>query len=631
LFFYYSVCFAALYFFINCVSIAWIVCVFLVAQEFYRAEVVVNIQRRLAAAAAGSGSNREGGAGAGLLLPTSTLNAASAPTTAPGKFTLVGGSSRNNNSSGKATATAKEAAASASTAAAAAAAAAATPAVSDFTPLNLGQIGVGKAAGAGRKKGTAAGSGTGATGTAAGGSDQASQPQPQRQKAQAQREEKLSPAEVQDRDDKKRLSCVIKIFDATLGHLRLLLQAGLECLLGLQAHQQQQGDYASAYASAYAAAAGSGGANTGAGRAPQPPPSLVLLLDLGKDPRYVSSRVGSSLLCPFHALGVYFVVEAYLFPSEQHFQQLHQALLAAAAPASVAATTSGSHGHHHHHQQQQQQQLRAGKLGKGNPSSASFSASSGSGAGAGAGAGSAGQVAVADIEDAMLRASRRRHNRFGGVLGEGGHFEHIVGAYKEHFLAVGSEMHATGAATATAMGSAKHGHGLTVMPAAIYRPTVTACALRLKLDTICALVEKFESKQKKLSAYLLNRGSMSKYAFAERFRPKLSRLLDPNGGMQAMVTVDHPYHQGSGPASACASSLLHSLLVHLRRLGLRVGDRPHQLQGATKGFQQQHFLDPALAVGLCNNLGIPFAVALRVPGDVSSFDNKRDIAVTITV
>jgi hypothetical protein len=431
---------------------------------------------------------------------------------------------------------------------------------------------------------------------------------------------------VQDRDDKKRMSCVIKIFDATLGHLRLLLQAGLECLLGLQA-QQQQGDYASPYATA----AGSGGASTGAGRAPQPPPSLVLLLDLGKDPRYVSSRVGSSLLCPFHALGVYFVVEAFLFPSEQHFQQLHQALLsaAAAAPASVVATTSGSHGHHHHHhqQQQQQQQLRAGKLGKGNPSSASFSASAGSGVGAGV----AGQVSVADIEDAMLRASRRRHNRFGGVLGEGGHFEHIVGAYKEHFLAVGSEMHATGAAAATAAASGKHGHGHTVVPAAIYRPTVTACALRLKLDTICALVEKFESKQKKLSAYLLNRGSMSKYAFAERFRPKLSRLLDPNGGMQALVTVDHPYHQGSGPASACASGLLHSLLVHLRRLGLRVGDRPHQLQGATKGFQQQHFLDPALAVGLCNNLGIPFAVALRVPGDVSSFASKRDIAVTITV
>ena len=91
------------------------------------------------------------------------------------------------------------------------------------------------------------------------------------------------------------------------------------------------------------------------------PSSLMVIVDLGKDPRYISTRAGSSMLCPFHSKGVYFVLESYLLPSEQFIQQ---------------------------HLQQ------TGKDKAGVPVDPSL----------------------------LLRCSRRRHNRFGGVLGEGGHF-----------------------------------------------------------------------------------------------------------------------------------------------------------------------------------------------------------------
>ena len=122
------------------------------------------------------------------------------------------------------------------------------------------------------------------------------------------------------------------------------------------------------------------------------------------------------MLCPFHSKGVYFVLESYLLPSEQFIQQ---------------------------HLQQ------TGKDKAGVPVDPSL----------------------------LLRCSRRRHNRFGGVLGEGGHFEHLVEAYRDHFQDVNG-------------------------------PTNPAAA-----SVLCA-----ELGQQKIADHILIRGSTAKYHFIDRFR-----------------------------------------------------------------------------------------------------------------
>ena len=136
-------------------------------------------------------------------------------------------------------------------------------------------------------------------------------------------------------------------FDSAVTHLRQLVKAGLNCLYGMQQYINSS------------------------------PSSLMVIVDLGEDPRYISTPASSSMLCPFHSKGVYFVIESYLFPSEQFMQQ---------------------------HLQQ---------TGKD-------------------------KASIPVDPSLLLRCSRRRHNRFGGVLGEGGHFEHPVEAYRDHFQDVGS-------------------------------------------------------------------------------------------------------------------------------------------------------------------------------------------------
>jgi hypothetical protein len=138
-------------------------------------------------------------------------------------------------------------------------------------------------------------------------------------------------------------------------------------------------------------------------------------------------------------------------------------------------------------------------------------------------------------------------------------------------------------------------------------PTVTACALRLKPDVITQLITKYEARQRKIADHLLNRGTSNKYHFAERFRGNLTEFLESAGGLDALLAVDAV---GSKDMAVGANTLaLQSVLLLLRRHGIRVSDRPHQLQGASQGFQQH--LEPSLAATLCAELGVPFVVILH--------------------
>jgi hypothetical protein len=139
-------------------------------------------------------------------------------------------------------------------------------------------------------------------------------------------------------------------------------------------------------------------------------------------------------------------------------------------------------------------------------------------------------------------------------------------------------------------------------------PTVTACALRLKPDVITQLITKYEARQRKIADHLLNRGTSNKYHFAERFRGNLTEFLESAGGLDALLAVDAVV--GSKDTAVGVNTLaLQSVLLLLRRHGIRVSDRPHQLQGASQGFQQH--LEPSLAATLCAELGVPFVVILH--------------------
>lgn len=363
-----------------------------------------------------------------------------------------------------------------------------TSAISDFTQLDLAHIGEKKQSG--RKKDTqTASAGIGKPPTVP--------------VAKIAHVEEI-PAADTFKEDRRRIRTIIKTFDSALSHLRQLVKAALNCMYGTQ--QAQQNNPATIH-----------GATA----------SLLLIVDLGKDPRYISSRAGSSMLCPFHAKGMYFVVEAYLFPSEQFMQQQLQ----------VAKDKGKS-------------------LGTQDP-------------------------------ELLLRCSRRRHNRFGGVLGEGGHFEHLVEAYRDHFQQVGS-----------GDGDASH----LVRP-----PPVTACALRLKLDVITQLIVKYESRQRRVVDHLQNRANSSKYHFVNRFSSNLSDFLDFSCSLDALLAVE----QAGGGVSG-VSTTLQSMLLLLRRHGIRASDRPHQLHGASHSLSDHIAqLDSVAATALCTDLGIPFVVILH--------------------
>jgi hypothetical protein len=231
------------------------------------------------------------------------------------------------------------------------------PVASDFSQLNFDHIGKKQAKGG--KKAPAAGTvqpGSAVTaGRSARGASAANTTGGAAGIAQG-----VPPSAEEDafKEERKRIRNIIKTFDGAITHLRALIKAGLNCLYGIQHSGHGAGS--------------SGGLSTGVGTSSQ----LLLIVDLGKDPRYISSRAGSSMLCPFHARGVYFVIESYLFPSEQYIEQQLQG--AREKGLTVGATDSAL----------------------------------------------------------LLRCCRRRHNRFGGVLGEAGHFEHLVDTYREHFTLV---------------------------------------------------------------------------------------------------------------------------------------------------------------------------------------------------
>lgn len=296
----------------------------LFSQEFYRCEVIVDIQRRLA-----SGT-------------TATTASTAAHSAKAAEKILV------------AAATEK------------------VPAVSDFRQLNLDHIGK-KQSFIGKKGAT----GLGAAASERGGRSGVTSAAPAggaASKGAMNKAASADKAQAEDdpfREERKRIRMIIKTFDGALTHLRALIKAGLNCLYGIQQHS-------------VAAAAGAG-SGLGIGGSS----NLLLIVDLGKDPRYISSRAGSSMLCPFHARGVYFVIESYLFPSEQYLeQQLQQ---------------------HHKKADKKQPTKQASAKEKG---------------------------LSAQDPALLLRCCRRRHNRFGGVLGEAGHFEHLVDAYREHFTQV---------------------------------------------------------------------------------------------------------------------------------------------------------------------------------------------------
>jgi hypothetical protein len=306
-------------------------------QEFYRCEVIVDLQRRLASGST-TGTAVKAASAEGTVISTATTPRADT----------------------------KGAVKNAAAATAPAPAPAPAPVASDFSQLNFDHIGK-KQAKSGKKAPAAGAAQPGRTATAGRGGRGASAANTTGGAAGIAQGVTAPAEEDAFKEERKRIRNIIKTFDGAITHLRALIKAGLNCLYGIQHSGVSSGS------------SGTGGLSCGVGASSQ----LLLIVDLGKDPRYISSRAGSSMLCPFHARGVYFVIESYLFPSEQYIEQQLQG--AREKGLTVGATDSAL----------------------------------------------------------LLRCCRRRHNRFGGVLGEAGHFEHLVDAYREHFTQVSVQRNMT--------------------------------------------------------------------------------------------------------------------------------------------------------------------------------------------
>ena len=223
-------------------------------------------------------------------------------------------------------------------------------------------------------------------------------------------------------DDRKLIRSVVKSFDASVNHLRAVIQAAERCL-DLQRGCKDASTTRVASMS-----------------------SLLVVLDLGQDPRFTPITDGSSC---FHEKGLYFVVEAYLFPSEQYLQQLQK----------VNSPSGGL-----------------------------------------------------PEQGLMTRCRRRRHVGCGGIIGEGGHFDHLINTHRAFYESTGL-------------------HPAVPNHSSQSRRSVVACGLRLNLDRVVDFMTKYEMRQSKISNMRKSKSNnvmnqLAKYSFVDRFRNDVSVILD---------------------------------------------------------------------------------------------------------
>lgn len=305
--------------------------------------------------------------------------------------------------------------------------------------------------------------------------------------------------------DRKWIRSVVKSFDASVNHLRAVVQSVDRCLhLPRRAFKDIDASL------------------------------LLVALDLGQDPRH-SSCTGGGSSC-FHGKGLYFVVEAYLFPSEQFLQQLK---------GMTKEEGGGS----------------------------SFGES-----------------------DLLTRCRRRRSAGCGGIVAEGGHFDHLINAHRAVYASTGMHVSAH-----------------SEQQQQLSRRPLVACGLRLNLDRVVSLIAKYEMRQSKISSMRRSKSNsvvsqLAKYSFIDRFRSDLSAVLE--SGRDA-VDVDVLVRDADRHGSCPPSPAVLSALALLRSCGVRATSMLHQLSCSVAATDHASSAEEA-----CSKMGIPLLCVVQSEASV---------------
>lgn len=310
--------------------------------------------------------------------------------------------------------------------------------------------------------------------------------------------------------DRKWIRSVVKSFDASVNHLRAIVQSADHCL-HLPRRAFKDIDVSTPLTSSL----------------------LLVALDLGQDPRH-SSCTGGGSSC-FHSKGLYFVVEAYLFPSEQFLQQLKGMTREEGGGSSVGES------------------------------------------------------------DLLTRCRRRRSAGCGGIVAEGGHFDHLINAHRVVYASTG--MHV----------SAQSEQQL------LSRRPVVACGLRLNLDRVVSLIAKYEMRQSKINSMRRSKSNsvvsqLAKYSFIDRFRSDLSAVLESG---QDAVDVDVLVRDADRPGSCPPSPAVLSVLALLRSCGVRATSMLHQLSCSIAATDHASSAEEA-----CSQMGIPLLCVVQSEASV---------------
>lgn len=199
---------------------------------------------------------------------------------------------------------------------------------------------------------------------------------------------------------------------------------------------------------------------------------------------------------------------------------------------------------------------------------------------------------------------KKRHKGSGGIVAEGGQFDHLINAYRKYLYNTAGNKSTTQNRNANTM-------------------SVAAVGVRFKLDNILSIILKFETRQAKLQKTLLsNKSSKAKGNTTADLSTQMNaitlRSLLHAGQVPDVLVVSAALREKDpyAPSAASRDSVYQSVDIHegyspavtavtpviqqLRSAGLRASSGVHQLQGFV----------PSTAYSLCCKLGIPYLIVV---------------------
>ena len=183
-----------------------------------------------------------------------------------------------------------------------------------------------------------------------------------------------------------------------------------------------------------------------------------------------------------------------------------------------------------------------------------------------------------------VNLSKRRHKGMGGILAEGGHYEHLINAYKKYFFSVGYQSNK--------------------------QTSIVACGIRYKIESICSAIIKNEIRKKKLISTNLDRNGEKLFSLYNHSLDAIvvsipcdrDTTTSANSAFYNNITISSAYY----PFSPLH---LHQVVTSLHNSGIRATGNFHRLHGINL---------PTSAQSICKCVGIPFLIIVTSDKDSSS-------------